>query len=745
MANRRAIKQLITRIGKTSVNDILDGVRDFMGTIGDVPLWQDTDMLRDNYALMMKYMREGIKDSSRKFVLQNMKQRCYQIVSDSLVWDDRKNNPIIGQAWRTVTKNSTILEITNIQDNLEKYTSDITMTELLGEEQRKAETERITDEHYTFMNLLFCNILCSTQWSKGESETYATLLTKPTISPDDQALIVSAITISAFEYFDLGKLATLLDTYLCIEADLAVRQRAFVGFALCLNDTIDIYRKEQRLLIDKLFAADSEAANNLLTLQKQIIFCIDVSNDSEIISKEIIPNLIKNNPNISITPEGIKEKDDDALRDILDPAANEREMEEMEKTMEEMSSMMKNGADIYFTGFSQMKRFPFFSNISNWFRPFSPSHPLLRSIPDEILNSQMMATMREGMPFCESDKYSFALTLTQTLYSMPENIREIMLDGKMGLAGTGMDMLHSPLYIRRTYLQDLYRFYRLFPGLENNLIDIFSKDKLMRNNANGYTRTFFAASSLFCTTALRERYVDLIMFLKKKGTHFDAALEYLVALVDSNSVDEKFIRFVITHQMNKNDYMTNITLSTKLMMLHHTFPNNRWYTKNLAKVEFRLHDYASALALFTELLEEGKEDVSLLINIATCHMYNHNPEEAYKILLPLTFNHENDERVEKATAWCNLLLGKVEEGYAYYSTICASKDGEGYDSEDILNAGYSAWIAGKMDEALRMFRIYVKKESFETLKIDMKKTQVLPRNLIFDEDCELMLDIIRTE
>lgn len=745
MNQRKQIEYLLKVISSTSINELLESVRTFMSTIGDIPLWQDTDMLRDNYALMMRYMRDGIKDSSRSLVLRNMKQRCYQIMSDSLVWDDRKNNAIIGKAWKVIEKNSAVMEMNNITEHLEKYTSDLAMAELLPENQQEEEQNRINDEHYTFMNMLFSHLLCSTQWGKGEGDTYTTLLTKPTVSPGDQALMVSAITISAYEYFDINKLTTLLDTYLCTEADMVVRQRAIVGFVFCIQDDIDIYRDEQHRLIQKLFDTDPKAADELLTLQKQIVNCINVGNDSEKINKNIIPTLIKNNPNITITPNGIKEKEDDPMRDILDPGASEREMEEMEQSISEMMGMMDNGADIYFSGFSQMKRFPFFSNISNWFRLFNVNHPLLRNIPEEIRNSGIMKSMNTSMPFCDSDKYSFALTLTQTMHSIPANMREMMLDGKMGIAGFDHKQQITPIFIRRTYLQDLYRFYRLYPELGSNLDDIFCKDKLMKDDFMQPSRAFFVTNPLLCNTKLNNRFFDLIVFMKKKGERFDSALEYLVGLIDSNIVDEKFIRFVITHQLNKDDDLSHITAKTKLLMLHHSFPNDKWYTKNLAKIEFRTGEYNRALEHFMELYDEDKEDVSLSINIATCHMYNDNADEAYKILLPLSFSHEGDPRIEKAMAWCNLLMGKTTEGYAYYKHICTSDDLSSFDSEDILNAGYAAWLVNNMPETIKMFKLYVKKESWEALEKDMLYTNVLYQNGITHEDCEIMLDIIRTD
>ena len=50
-------------------------------------------------------------------------------------------------------------------------------------------------------------------------------------------------------------------------------------------------------------------------------------------------------------------------------------MEKLEASMKRMNDMQRQGSDVYFGGFSQMKRFPFFSVVANWFMPFYLHHP----------------------------------------------------------------------------------------------------------------------------------------------------------------------------------------------------------------------------------------------------------------------------------------------------------------------------------------------------------------------------------
>ena len=101
---------------------------------------------------------------------------------------------------------------------------------------------------------------------------------------------------------------------------------------------------------------DKDVASELADLQKQIIFCVNTDQDADTIRRDIMPELIKNN-NLNITRFGITEKEEDAMADILDPGASDRAMEKMEESFQKMMNMQKAGSDIYFGGFSQMKRF----------------------------------------------------------------------------------------------------------------------------------------------------------------------------------------------------------------------------------------------------------------------------------------------------------------------------------------------------------------------------------------------------
>ncbi len=48
--------------------------------------------------------------------------------------------------------------------------------------------------------------------------------------------------------------------------------------------------------------------------------------------------------------------------------------EEIFKTMEELTNLQMEGADVYMSAFANLKNFEFFRDIQNWFVPFHPEH-----------------------------------------------------------------------------------------------------------------------------------------------------------------------------------------------------------------------------------------------------------------------------------------------------------------------------------------------------------------------------------
>ena len=348
-----------------------------------------------------------------------------------------------------------------IRQEMENFVSEVAMLELEPEHTRKEKSQALYKAHQQQMNQLFNYLLTSNVWSDSTGHAMEELLSSPTIDSNDQQLLVSAVTLSLMNRFDIAKFRTLVGVY-SSSADEHVRQRALVGWVLGIDDDMEFVYPEQRELVEKMLKSKRVCAE-LTELQIQMIYTMDAEQDTNTINREIMPDIL-NNQAFRVTKNGIEEVEDNPLEDVLHPDAAEQRMEKLEQSFQRMIDMQRKGSDIFFGGFSQTKRFPFFYDISNWFVPFFMQHPDIAQFVDRHESNRFLETILSKGPFCNSDKYSFLIAFQQVINQLPESMRKAMKHGEANMAEMEEDRneQQTPAYIRRNYLMDLYRFFRIF-------------------------------------------------------------------------------------------------------------------------------------------------------------------------------------------------------------------------------------------------------------------------------------------
>ena len=146
--------------------------------------------------------------------------------------------------------------------------------------------------------------------------------------------------------------------------------------------------------------------------------------------------------------------------------------EEIFKTMEELTKLQMEGADVYMSAFANIKHFDFFKDFQNWFVPFYPDHETVNEIyKDEILGpgTNELAEALYKTPFiCNSDKYSLLLNLKylpSSQKSMMLKVFRMELEGlqQMNEEETVIDPYRNFRTNVTQYLQDIYRFFKLSP------------------------------------------------------------------------------------------------------------------------------------------------------------------------------------------------------------------------------------------------------------------------------------------
>ena len=681
------------------------------------------ETIKTDYQLMVDYMGRGFSDSHRESLYNTLLQRLYRVAADLEISWRCKNVSAYVNSFRVIDHLNTSHDF--VRTVLESFVSDIAMLSLQPEEMREQKSTELYDRHQSFINRLFSALWTSCQWTDDDSKFYTELLLSPTVVSTDQQVIVSAISLGAMNQFDINKFKTLVNVYQKA-TDEHVRQRALVGWVLAVFEGMDIF-PEQDAMIREL-CENPAITRELLTLQIQFFYSKDAEKDNDKIQRDIMPDIMRNS-NLTIGRLGIMEKEEDAIESILHQDADEKRMEQLEEKVRKMMDMQKQGSDIYFGGFSQMKRFPFFNDMVNWFTPFYLNHPALRPVISKLGDTKFLNTLMERSNFCESDRYSFAFALEQIINQLPADIKDaIGSDAMLGPLAESDDT-EDAISIRRTYLQDLYRFFRLY-HTANDFINPFE------DNGRGdfVADTFFFTYKSFMGTGLDDVKLRLASHLYKH----QQMTELAELLTTFQSADPRYA--ILMGYTNINMGKAEFAYQFFDYALK-TEPDNQWALKGKARAALDAEDYKTAEEVYTELLKLEPGHKNYTMNRCVALLKLGRTSEVREELFRLDYQYPEDMNVKRVLAWAMLSDNSLDKASQLYDTLLAATPAH----EDYLNAGYCQWAMGNVQRAVELFREWIVKsgKSREQLLEEFRSdADTLEMYGISETDCFLMLSLV---
>ena len=650
--------------------------------------------LKAEYQLMEEHWIQGSEDPMRADLYQRLLQRLYVLVANISIHKHMNGSSYLQAIYKGVRQEGRKWSMSSIKAEMENFVSEVAMLSLEPEHKQKEKSKTIYQQHQLEMNALFNYVLTTHMWTNSVGQGMEDMLLSPTIDTNDQQLLVSAITLSLMNRFDIVKFRTLTNVYVQ-SLDENVKQRALVGWALAIDDDwIKVYPEMQDIVNGLL--KDEKVVDELTELQMQLIYTTDVQNDATKMRNEIMPDLIANNP-VKFTKEGLVEVEDDPMEDVLHPDAAEQRMEKLEGTIRRMMDMQSKGADIYFDGFSKMKRYPFFYDMSNWFVPFYIQHPDIAQYVEKMEGFNLMKMGVEGGgTFCNSDKYSFLIVFQQMMNTLPDSLLQMLKRGEGALSmmnEMSKEEQAKPAFIRRNYLMDLYRFFMLFPN-----------NKSLYNPYNSHeeeqTDVVFIVSDLFMHTPMDRHKPAIVKMLKKRKMNKSLAL--LMQSFPEEMRDQNYYLWM-------EDYERALEID----------PENEWALVGHARNRFKAKDYEGALEIYEHLLLKYPEKKNYMLNKAVCQVNMEDYEEAQKVLYQLNYEHPEDMSVAHVLAWSLTCDGKMEQAENLYQQLMAQ---EAPNPSDFLNYGYSLWLQGRINEAAEQLRKYARQvagnENTATLQLD---------------------------
>lgn len=695
--------------------------------------------VKNDYRLMQDAMMRGLRDDKIDEVYADFMRKVYGVGLDVLI--EEKVKRYSSFAYARVSAQQTEAHPDAVRTVLEAYVQDMAMMAFEPENTRKAKMEKLTADHHAYMKQLFNALLVAPMWNDRRAADFADLLLSPTIDRDDALLLVSAVMLATMNVNDPYKWDMLAEVYVRA-TDKVLKMRALVGWVLSLPYDPRGPRLfpfvQERI---KAMLADKTTLKQMLDMQMQMLFCCNADADNEEIQRNIMPTLIKNT-NLQMTRLGIVEKEDDPMKDIMDPNAAERDMEEMERKYRKMMDMQKQGSDIYFGGFSKMKTFPFFNDLCNWFAPFNAAHPALGAARERLAGSTFLNNLMENGPFCDSDKYSFALAIAQIMDRMPDNVKEMLNSDATFGPTVSKDEQEDPAYICRSYLQSLYRFFRLYRS-KRDFLNPFILDELEDNDGNA----LFMSYKLLACPEMEENAVALCGFLLKRKMMRELMS---MAICYKSSQNPRLVRFLALVPMTDGKWQEAYDLFASVPEDQHTEESLR----GMAHCCMSLKRFGEAVAIYRRLLAMHPDSFSYQLNLAVCLMSsdafsscgdaasscdassscgdassscgasscdasscgaasslggkvearpNKVVEEGTKLLYKLDYEHPNNANVRRVLAWCMMLQGHFDKAIDIYMRLLSQPDAV---SADRLNAAYAHWLSRNVARAVALLREY---------------------------------------
>ena len=723
MTNNSALDIVYEWLLKRNLSEALQAMEGYFSSYSGP---QEADRLyaiKADFQLMLDYWKRGFKDPQLPNLYDSLLRRLYVLYADAAMSYQIKHSVYLSNIHARLSISTHDWTVQMLKEALEEYVAAGAMLALELEHKQAEKKKELHRKHHQLIADWFDRIRLSAVWSEGQAYAMEEILLSPTIDTNDQQVLISAIMLATLNHFDIAKFKLLLSVYRRA-TDTAVRQRALVGWVLALQNDIFLYLyDEERKVLDEILE-DKNVCQELVQLQHQIILCINAEKDNQTIQREIMPDLLKNS-DFRVTRNGIEEVEDHSLDDILHPDEEERRMEQVEESFQRMQEMQKQGSDIYFGGFSQMKRFSFFQEICNWFVPFYIDHPGIADVAEKFQKNSFLQSLMKAGPFCHSDKYSFVLAFNQVMNHIPKNLWEMMERGEASVTEVLKEESRSAAYIRRIYLQDLYRFFRLYPYRSE-----------FCNPFEDY-RYLFLSKKVFSRTHVEPYFNDVAAFLIKQKRMQEAGM----VLDNCGEARCDFRHYMMCGYLNQHVYYDfggdkdALFCYQKALELE---PGNEKALQGYARALFEEKRYEEALTAYDQLLALQPDKKSYLLNRAVCLTNLKRYADALKDLYRLNFESSEDMTVNRVLAWTLTCDEKYEQAEKFYSSLLTDHT----LPDDLLNYGYCLWLGGHVDEAADCFHRYLKETEQKKNYIIENELELLLEKGVTEPEMQMMLYIL---
>jgi tetratricopeptide (TPR) repeat protein len=686
-------KRISKLMSEKRIKQSLDILTDMIGVSSSGNFRDEYDDIVMTYRNLLTYTVDGVPDPERNKIYTRLIQSILSLA-------DRVKQDILSRnsGWHTYwVKQQAEKELRLSGKSIVETVDDLVFKSDL-DEWLKVSRETIQNPdsdaqkfHKKIIRNIFNHLWLTDYYGEAENSLTEIIFNTGNFKWYEKSIFTTAITLSALRTWQSEKLFQLIDIYLRKEEK--VMERALTGLIFNLhyyNGRIKLYPEVTERLM-KLSADDAFREHSRIIVLQTIR-----SRETEKLGKrlhdEILPKVEKLKPIIeekldleNILPHKSDEKNPD-WSDVFN------ESEDMFKTMEELTKLQMEGADVYMSAFANMKQFDFFKDFQNWFVPFYPEHETIDEIyTDEILGpgTNELADALYNTPFiCNSDKYSLLLNLKY----LPASQKTMMLKVfRMELEGlqqlndeeSSTDPYRNFRINVTQYIQDIYRFYKLSP-YRKEFEDLFS------GKLDIYNSEFFRIT--FRDTDAEESIAE---YFFSKDFYDDALALYMRQVTENPEESELYEKIGYCYQ-EKEQYENALKYYKRAELIDRKV----WTVKKIGLCLRRLGRTEEALEYYLQACELEPENMHSVMMAGHCNLDLRNYEEALKYYFRIEYDDPKNIKILRPIAYCYFALGRFDESEKYYDRLAETK----LNAHDQINRGHLALCRGNKREAINYYR-----------------------------------------
>ncbi len=677
--------------------------------------WQRMD---DTYRNMLKYTVEGISDPERQKIYFKL------IVSVFELTESLHEALLLKYSYGFESEKKRASSKAQTSGNLMKDLEDI-----YSPEDNPYKTEMLTGK----VKKIFYQVWLSNKLSEEEIQSMNRFLRNPALPVHHRSFIASAVMLSLLRFFDQGKFGLLM--LLSSSEEPEISQRALTGLLINLHkydSRLEFYPEILSRL--KMLFGNPSIRRNIETIIKQFIRSKGTEKLQQRIREEFLPGIIKISANL---------RDKIGLDKLMEESLTEDGNPDWENLfkdspgiigkMEEFSEMQIKGDDVLIASFSMLKSFPFFDEPANWFMPFFPENPDIEGVngPEGLQIRQLVNAIDKSQLMCNSDKYSFCLSITklpeenirmisQAVMAEMEQFKEFTADEKL------LNPKQNPELVSNQCIQDLYRFYKLFPR-KSDFEDVF-----------GWSLDFHRKQSLADLFAEEPTIILTIAEYYLSREYFEESAGIFSFLPEQEKTGEICQKLGWCYQKT-GDFQSALDYYHKAELFGNS---TSWTLKKIAHCYRNLKVPDKALEYYQAAEKEDPENLGIHLNIGHCLLELNRYEEALKYYFKVEYLSPGNSKVWRPIGWCSFITGNKTQAEKYFLKLIDDKPG----MHDYLSMGHVQWSLGKRKAALNYYLKSMAEKGFtedEFLGIFEEDLPHLLSQGIDKDDIPIMLDQLR--